>query len=564
MPTIGWKSASNDATIASYRFRVGMPAAALSELGFQAGPVEDIGIGSCDVVVFSKSYSPADLILARAVRKRGGRVIFDLCDNHFYNPFHLRKYEEGRVRMREMMSIADSTICTTDVLARTITDETDGAVTPVVVGDAAERVKFRRKPAPVNDGPLDLLWFGSHGSPNAPGGMEDLGLIEGELAALANRRDIRLTVCSNNESKFRTVTAAMAFETRYVEWSVESFARAMRAADAAVIPINRNPFTESKSHNRLTSALYAGLPVVATAIESYREFADYCVLDDWTGGLDGLVSDLPGRTAQALTSRAYIDRNWSMKTLTHQWVEALGLPEPTSAGRRRRDPLPKVTDTAHYQGRLDPVAAGAITGWVRNIRKPDEPVVVDLEVDGERVASAVADILRPDLVAVGLGPGHCGFSLASHEIGGGGQQRVSVRARPNGWIVGEDPILTHGTGPTVASEENLTSDLHRRQRSRSARAVLTAQEDILQDFHRLEALFAQTRTLLMKALIAGGDSVEQLAAVRGLMNRPAPPTQRPASRSAKAARPAALPKRNGVSGERRAAKIVRPPDGDVT
>jgi hypothetical protein len=563
LPTIGWKPASNDAAIASYRFRVSMPATALSGLGYQAGPVDQLGIDHCDVVVFSKSYSPADLALARAVRKRGGRVIFDLCDNHFYNPFGLKKYEEAQVRIREMMSIANDTICTTDALSRAIADETGGAVTAMVVGDAAERLKFRRK-APAADGRrLELLWFGSHGSPNAPGGMEDLALIQDELTALSNRRAIRLTVCSNSEAKFQAVAGAMPFETCYVAWAPDSYAAAMKAADAVLIPINRNPFTDSKSHNRLTSALYAGLPVVATGIESYREFADYCVLDNWAGGLEALASDLPNRTALAIASRPYIDQNWSMKTLSHRWIQALDLPAPAAARPRRRAPE-KVAETVQYQGRLDPVAAGAVTGWVRDIRRPGEPVIVDLEVDGERVASAVADILRPDLDAAGISPGNCGFSLASREIGRGHEQQITVRARPSGWIVGENPIITDGASAYPISEDNPTSELYRRQRSRSARAASTAQDDILNDFNRLESLFSQTRTLLMKSLITGGDSIDQLGGVRGLLNRPSAPPQRPTSRMAKAARATPLPARAANSPDRPAAKIVRPPDGDVT
>lgn len=559
LPTIGWKSASNDATIASYRFRVAMPAAGLSDLGFRAGPVEEIGIDQCDVVVFSKSYSLSDLALARSVKKRGGRVFFDLCDNHFYNPSNLRKYEEARVRILEMMSIADGTICTTDALARTIAEESGGTVNAMVVGDAAERLKFRRKPVPLDDRRLDLLWFGSHGSPNAPGGMEDLGLIQAELTALAQERAIRLTVCSNNEAKFRAVTEAMRFETRYLEWSPESYARAMKGAHAVVIPITRNPFTESKSHNRLTSALYAGLPVVATGIESYREFAEFCVLDDWSGGFEGLATDLPGRTAQAWASRPYIDRHWAMKALTRRWIKALELPAHTA--RRRRQTSPGVAETPNYQGRLDPVAAGAVTGWVRNLRRPEEPVIVDLEVDGERVASAVADIPRPDLVAVGIGPGNCGFSLASHEIGSGGRKRVTVRARPHGWLVGEDPIFTQWEVSSATSEEHPAADLHRRQRSPAVRAVMNSQADILKDSRRLQALFAETRTLLMKSLIAGGDSLEQLTAVQGVMNPANGEAPRPTGRAAKAGRAAVAPPPNAGQSGGATAKSMQSPDG---
>jgi hypothetical protein len=560
LPTIGWKSALNDATIASYRFRVMMPATGLVNLGYQAGPLELFGADKCDVVVFSKSYSPADIVLARNVRKRGGRVIFDLCDNHFYNPFGLRKYEEGQARIRTMMSIANRTICTTDVLSRIIAEES--GVKAMVVEDAVEKLKVRRRPRE-NRERLELLWFGSHGSPNAPGGMEDLGLIEGPLSVLAEQRAVTLTVCSNNEAKFQAVTSAMPFATRYVEWTPEAFAAAIRLTDAVVIPVNRNPFTDSKSHNRLTSALYAGVPVVATGIESYREFADYCVLDDWDNGLQGLATDLDGRTARAIASRRFIDQKWSTRALSDRWIEALELPSPPGRSAQRPSKK-KPVEPPRYQGRLDPVGAGAVTGWVRNITQPAEPVVIDLEVDGERVASAVADIPRPDLDAVGLSPSNCGFSIFSSEIRRGQEQHLTVRARPTGWVIGKDPILAEGPDAFPVSEDLRTDELYSPQRSKTARSSLSIQEGLLTDFGRIEQMFGQLRTLMMKSLIAGGDSTQHLAAVRGLVVDFSPQAERSGKPGERAEEKPGPSRRRASVAAHRKANMVRPTDGNGT
>ncbi|CAM3065615.1 hypothetical protein JHFBIEKO_3066 [Methylobacterium mesophilicum] len=52
-----------------------------------------------------------------------------------------------------------------------------------------------------------------------------------------------------------------------------------------------------------------------------------------------------------------------------------------------------------------------VAGWAQSAAQPDAPVCLDVVVDGEVVAFAVASEYRADLSAAGVGDGCCGFDL---------------------------------------------------------------------------------------------------------------------------------------------------------
>ena len=389
-----------------------------------------------DVVVFSKAYSAENRSFARALKRRGGRVVFDICDNHFYNPFDLPKYQRAREEIGEMISIADRVVCSTPALAKVIRDEVDGAFEPNVIDDIVERFASTSRPE-ASDQPLRLIWFGSHGSPNAPSGMTDLLLIREELEALAARRSIELTVCSNNQAKYDRSIAPMRVPSRYVEWTLEGFPKLLADSDAVLLPMSINPFTACKTHNRLSTALYAGVPVIASGIDSYREFDRYCTLDDWAGGLQAIVEAGAEERRRALRSRRHIDRRWTMQALAAQWEAALSLPSRAARPADR---------SLRVHGRLDAVAHTTVTGWVRAPLDPEARLQVVLECDGEPVAVAVASRPREDLRRVGL-PADCGFSLPlPPRLVNAAMARLTVRVLESGWVVGENPILVGDDG----------------------------------------------------------------------------------------------------------------------
>jgi SGNH hydrolase-like domain, acetyltransferase AlgX len=72
--------------------------------------------------------------------------------------------------------------------------------------------------------------------------------------------------------------------------------------------------------------------------------------------------------------------------------------------------LPESVRT-RVEGRLEAVVDGRAVGWARDPERPDEAIEVRVLVDGEPVASGVADVDRPALLAAGVGHGRYGFDL---------------------------------------------------------------------------------------------------------------------------------------------------------
>jgi glycosyltransferase involved in cell wall biosynthesis len=272
------------------------------------------------VVVFSKTYDTSSLAIAKAVHAHGGRVIFDLCDNHFYNPFDLPAYTRAKFDIGEMVKIADHVVCSSQYLADVVQAQT-GAI-PSVIGDPIEDLPYSMndESAPQQG---HLLWFGNHGSPNAPGGMEDLLRIKEALIAARATHPFELVVASNSLEKYQNVIAPALPGTTYVKWQLGTFARLLQSAVGVVIPITRNPFTLAKTNNRLAMALAAGIPVVADSIPSYEELGNYCYLDNWGHGLTNVLSCSDDARRRTLDGRSYVNERYHASNIGTQWFNLI-------------------------------------------------------------------------------------------------------------------------------------------------------------------------------------------------------------------------------------------------
>jgi hypothetical protein len=141
-----------------------------------------------DVVVFSKSFLPANEALAERARSRGVRVIFDVCDNHFQHPAFGPHY-------RRMSALADQVVCNTLEMAKVARAYCAGE--PVVIADPYEGPRGAAAFAP--DGPLRLLWFGH------PSNLDSLQEGLGDLIAYSASQPVALTVLTH-------LTAYLAFD----------------------------------------------------------------------------------------------------------------------------------------------------------------------------------------------------------------------------------------------------------------------------------------------------------------------------------------------------------------
>ena len=337
---VAFKARAADPTIASYRYRVLEPIAFLKARGHQAEEFEEKRLDRYDVVVFSKAYGINDRKLAHKVKAAGKRVILDLCDDHFYNPFDLPKYREAGENLRSMIALADKVVCSTPVLARAVQMNARIGRLPAVAPDAYEQATVTVGPPAPKNRPARLLWYGRHGSPNAEAGVRDLLLIKDALAQAQAKRSFELVICTDSETHAREVAQELGLKWRFVAWTPESFAEELAKADAVIIPLSDNPFVAAKTHNRLTLALSAGVPVVADRLDSYDEFAPFAWLGDWTAGLEAVLLDPEAARARAADARPYLEAHWSSLAIASLWEAALDLPtNPSEPGRVVTPPL---------------------------------------------------------------------------------------------------------------------------------------------------------------------------------------------------------------------------------
>jgi hypothetical protein len=353
--TLAFKARVNDEAIASYRYRVLAPIAFLSARGHAVELYGEGNVERYDTVVFSKAYAEKDRKLARQLKAAGKRVLLDLCDDHFYNPADLPKYREAREHLLAMIALCDDVVCSTPVLARAVQHQARLTRPPAVAPDVYEQAEAPAGPPTPMDRAARLLWFGRHGSPNAPAGMTDMLLVREPLARAFKLRPFEVVICSDSRERYEELFAGYPVPTRFQPWSRESFAAELAAADAVLIPLSDNPFVAAKTHNRLSLALSAGVPVVADRLDSYEPFAPYAYLGDWTDGLEAVLLRPHQARDRAAAARVYLEAAWSAAALAPAWEAALGLPAGGRVGRIAADPLRPVTHVLHWlasHGRL--------------------------------------------------------------------------------------------------------------------------------------------------------------------------------------------------------------------
>jgi len=329
---LGWKPKSYDPKVASVRFRCLVP---LEELKAQGFPVQLFDPGNeieYEGVIFSKCYEPSDQALALRLRGRGIPIVLDLCDNHFYNPEGLPAYQTVRQNLMKMIELADLITCSTPTLAEIVAKEARLDRLPDVVGDPVE---FSNNDLPDQDrngenislrekGTMRrLMWFGIHGSPNAPCGMTDVGRVADKLSLIGKKFPFELVICSNNRETYERHIRPLDFPSTYEEYNKEEFLSLLTGMDGVILPVSQNSFTWAKSHNRLTTALFAGVPVVADGVPSYREFSEFCVLDDWQAGLHEILAEPGAARKKSLAGKKYIESKWMPVHIAERWRNLL-------------------------------------------------------------------------------------------------------------------------------------------------------------------------------------------------------------------------------------------------
>jgi hypothetical protein len=334
---VGWKPKSDDTSVASVRFRCLTPLNELKRTGFGVelySPEKDAA-GAYSAVIFSKLYGQRDQQTAASLRRRGVKTILDVCDNHFYNPFDLPDYRRAAIDLRQMARLVDRVVCCSQHLAGVVAKESGLDLAPLIVGDAVEAMTLppdSRDPfVPPAGDPFRIVWFGSHGSPNAPSGMEDLLLISKHLEKAAKVRACELVVISNKQQKFEALKSTLPIPSRYVEWADGALMTEFSRANLVVVPVNSNPFTKCKSNNRVATALWYGLPTIADRVPAYDDLAEFAVIGDWEFGFEQAIATSREMQVRTAAGASYVRAHFGNRQIAAEWRRAIKIVHSQSA-----------------------------------------------------------------------------------------------------------------------------------------------------------------------------------------------------------------------------------------
>jgi hypothetical protein len=332
-PRIGWKPQNYEARVASARIRcLNM----IRELRAERFPVElyrERRECDYDAVVFSKAYTEKDIAIARRLRQRGIRVVFDLCDNHFL-------LEPERVaRLRRMFDLADRWIVSSEALGGVVRRHVDGGKPLAVIEDAVEgalrgplldvfgRLRAQHRLLELRRflngaaarGAAHLVWFGNHKASYGDSGLSHMDKLRPLLEGISRYRPVTLTVISNSREGFTRVFGGWSIPVHYLDWSAHTFFAALELHQIALIPIDVNAFTEVKTNNRIALSLNLGLGVVADSIPSYRAFQGCAFLDDWEQGLQVYLERPQLIREHVSCARRLIDAQFSAPVIARRW-----------------------------------------------------------------------------------------------------------------------------------------------------------------------------------------------------------------------------------------------------
>ena len=184
---VGWKPFNYDARVPSVRFRSILPIRILARTGIRTNLVPADGSGDYDCVIFQKSYTQADYELAQEYAARGVKVVFDLCDNHFYAPGDQPMLVERAARLRQIVDVADVVTVSTPAVAELVPEKKvflvdDALEVPRGAAVARLHASWRRRLA--RRGSARVVWFGNGESKGIDIGLTELGRIMPDLEAV--------------------------------------------------------------------------------------------------------------------------------------------------------------------------------------------------------------------------------------------------------------------------------------------------------------------------------------------------------------------------------------------
>lgn len=319
--------------VASVRYRITVPAAALKAAGVECGAMylnASINrgtllqrFGSVDAVVFGKIVLHPQLEaigrlaveLAGKLRSLGVRVLADFSDDNFLQP------QLGPIH-RALANAVDRVTASTPGMAQVLQGVTAAPVS--VITDPVEGPRGEVRTEREASVPLSLLWFGH------PLNLDTLkyGLAQLERAPLASSLALVTAAGAGGERLAAELSArwkGSGRECRFRPWSVDTVFEELRRCDAVIIPSNvHDPRKVVKSPNRFTESVWAGRFVIAHPLPAYEELADFgWVGEDLLEGLQWYARNPGEAAARVRAGQHLVAERFTPQAVAKVWKAVL-------------------------------------------------------------------------------------------------------------------------------------------------------------------------------------------------------------------------------------------------
>lgn len=275
--------------LASYRYRVGISAKHLREMGHEVVIGEAV---EADVGVYGKHFDYSEYDCAQSGIH--GKVVFDCIDDHF-------KGDHGEYYAK-MVAVADEVVCATPFMWDVIAEET-GVSSHVII----DPYEFEEAPA-YYGGTRNILWFGHRTNIGSLRVEMDKGL------------DYELTVVSNAELVYRPYGPIHHF----VNWTPQAVRQELAATDVVIIMSSTDRAKQVKGANRMVESIRRGRFVVANYTPAYDEFKKWMYIGDIQGGLEWVRKQSKGEIMKRITeAQAFVRREFDPLKIAKQWESVL-------------------------------------------------------------------------------------------------------------------------------------------------------------------------------------------------------------------------------------------------
>lgn len=282
----------------------------LLKLGKKVVFEEDL-LAKADIAVFGKV--PLNLEpLCNFLISRGVPIIFDLCEDVFSHPVLGSVYDK-------LWKHTSGVVASSLNLVNLVRKET--GIECVLMEDAIECKREEVNLGINNDRLLKLVWFGQ---------PVHLRVLESAIGDLANwrRKKLSLEVVTRIDEAIPGKLQRWKNEHgkrinfKLTPWTIEDQQKAISNADVVIIPSDDSQFMQAKTVNRLATGIWAGKPVVAYPVESYRQMEDFAYLNvSIVDGLDELLDSSRNEVECKIKSgQDYIEQHFSPAILARKWL----------------------------------------------------------------------------------------------------------------------------------------------------------------------------------------------------------------------------------------------------